>query len=192
MAELTRQPLSRVIGYMRDLREAEDSSPAKGRGVTAPDMTAHDAAALYCAIYAAPAIQESAATITALKKLEARPWSRHRVSTSSAYRYPYSEPPFSLGLEPNHTALDGLAALITFFMHEHELPHGYSERRGPGKWGIYANFEIRSPEYSASLVVGVHGRFSERWNYGLKELDSVRTGRCTEITFRKLAACLRS
>ncbi len=193
MAELTGHPLSRVVGHMRSLREAEPSLVTnKGRGITAPQMTPMDAAALYCTIYASPNLQESASTILELKKLEARPQGKMRAS-----RYePWSDhlPPLTLGLERDHSVLEGLAAVITFFMKEDELRFDYNAWRGRRKKsGIYANFEIRSPEYSASLTLGVHGSFSEQWIYGRRgQLDSIRNGQCTEVTLRKIAACLKA
>jgi hypothetical protein len=192
MAELTGHPLSRVVGHMRSLREAEPSLVTnKGRGITAPQMTPADAAALYCAIYASPNIQESASTLLELQKLEARPQGRMRASRFDPVRYHL--PPLTLGLERDHSIIEGLAAAITFFMKEGELRSDYSAWRGRGKkFGVYANFEIRSPEYSASLTLGVHGSFSEEWIYGRRgQLDSIRKGQCTEITLRKIAACLK-
>lgn len=193
MAALTGDPLSRVVGHMRSLREAELIIPNKGRGITAPRMTPRDAAALYCVIYASPAIQESASTLVELQKLEARTQGRVRAPRHELYHRQHL-PPVTLGLDRGHSVVDGLAAAIAFFMDEDKQRGGYDERRGRGqKFGIYANFEIRAPQYSASLTLGVHGVHSEEWIYGRRgELDSVRKGQCTEITLRKLAACLKS
>lgn len=190
MAELTRQPLSRVVGHMRGLREAEPSLVTnKGRGITAPAMTANDAATLLCAIFAAPNIQETASTIESLKKLPSRSQSRSRANRSSGLPRDYF-PGINLKLEHDHNVIDGLAAAIRFFMKEDEY------RREWHQFGIepalYARFVVRSPEYSASLSVGVRGHFSEEWVYGRTgELDAFRTGQCGEITLRKLAACLK-
>jgi hypothetical protein len=192
MVALTGLPQSRVLGCQRDLREAAEGTVAAGRGRSAPQMTPRDAAALYCALYAAPAVQESAATIVGLEKLDARLRTQKRRSGAQYVSHPNYERPFSLNLPDRHTVIDGLAALVEFFMREHELPRAFSERHGPGRWGIYASFEVRSPEFSAAMVVGVHNRFAERWTYGRKQLDSVRIGRCSEVSLRKLADCLRS
>lgn len=193
MAELTGDPLSRVVGHMRSLREAELVIPSKGRGITAPRMTPRDAAALYCVIYASPAIQESASTLVELEKLESRQQGRVRVPRHEYY-HRHHLPPLTLGLGRHHSVVDGLAAAISFFMQEDKLRGEYEARRGRGKkFGIYANFEIRAPQFSASLTLGVHGVHSEEWIYGRRgELDSVRKGQCSEITLRKLAACLKS
>ncbi|WP_456790159.1 hypothetical protein [Bradyrhizobium sp. USDA 4472] len=192
MAQLTGDPLSRVVGHMRSLREAELVIPHKGRGITAPRMTPHDAAALYCVIYASPTIQESATTLIELKKLESQ--GRVRFSPKDSFHRPRHLPPLTLGLDRNHSVVDGLAAAIAFFMNEGKLRGEYDEWRGRGKkFGIYSNFEIRSPQFSASLTLGVHGDHSEEWTYGRQgELDSIRTGQCSEITLRKLAVCLNS
>ncbi|WFU40772.1 hypothetical protein QA640_42590 [Bradyrhizobium sp. CB82] len=192
MAQLTGDPLSRVVGHMRSLREAELVIPNKGRGITAPRMTPHDAAALYCVIYASPTIQESAPTLIELKKLESQ--GRVRFPPSDRPNRLRHLPPLTLGLDRSHSVVDGLAAAIAFFMSEDKLSGQYDEWRGRGKkFGIYSNFEIRAPQFSASLTLGVHGDRSEEWIYGRQgELDSIRTGQCSEITLRKLAACLNS
>lgn len=193
MAGLTGEPLSRVVGHMRSLREAELVIPNKGRGITAPQMAPRDAAALYCVIYASPAIQESASTLVELEKLESRQQGRVRAPRHE-YFHQHHLPPLTLGLDRDHSVVDGLAAAIAFFMDEDKLRGDYDARRGRRKkFGIYANFEVRAPQLSASLTLGVHGVHSEEWIYGRRgELDSVRTGQCTEITLRKLAACLKS
>jgi len=193
MAELTGHPLSRVVGHMRSLREAEPSLVTnKGRGITAPQMTPADAAALLCAIYASPNLQESASTILELKKLEARRQGKKRATRYESVGYHL--PQLTLGLERDHSVIEGLAAAIAFFTKEDELRFDYNAWRGRGKKsGIYANFEVRSPEYSASLTFGVHGSFSEEWIYGRRgQLDSTRIGLCTEVTLRKIAACLKA
>jgi len=193
MAQLTGDPLSRIVGQMRSLREAELVVANKGRGITAPRMTPRDAAALYCAIYASPTIQDSSSTLIKLQKLESQ--GRVRYPPKSRWNRDYRIPTLTLGLDRVHSVVDGLAAAISFFMNEEKLGREYDEWRfGPGKkFGIYANFEIRSPELSASLTLGVHGDHSEEWIYGQRgELDSIRTGGCSEVTLRKLAACLKS
>jgi len=190
MAELTREPLSRVVGHMRSLRESEAGLVTnKGRGITAPRMKAVDAAALYCAIYASPNIQESATTILELKKLPARGQRRHRGSYAGR---DIRQPIISPGLEPEHTVIEGLAALIEVFMSNERL-YGYDAADRGRKGAIYARFEIRAPEHSASLTFGEHGYYSEEWVYGRRgELDSIRVGQCSEVTLLRLAACLKA
>ncbi len=185
--------MSRVVGQMRSLREAELIVPHKGRGITAPRMTPHDAAALYCVIYASPAIQDSSSTLIELQRLESQV--RVRYAAKKRYNQSHHPPPLTLGLDRSHSVVDGLAAAIAFFMNEENLGSEYDARwRGSGKkFGIYANFEIRAPQFSASLTLGVHGYHSEEWIYGRRgDLDSIRKGECSEITLRKLAACLKS
>ena len=194
IAEVTQFPLSAVVGYMRSLREAEPNLVTSGgRGITAPRMTARDAAALYCAVYASRSIQDSASVVLELIKLEARQQGRRRAPPYEYY-HRHGLPPVTLGLGRNHTVIDGLGAAIDFFMKEHEIGVDYAMWRGRGKkFGIYANFEVRSPELSASLTLGVRGDHSEEWIYGRRgELDSLHKGQCTEITLRKIAACLKA
>lgn len=193
MAQLTGDPLSRVAGQMRSLREAELVISSKGRGITAPRMTPRDAAALYCVIYASPTIQDSSSTLIELQKLESQ--GRVRYALKEHMQRSYHPPPLTLGLDRSHSTVDGLAAAIAFFMDEEKFGGEYAVRwRGRGKkFGIYANFEIRAPQLSASLTLGVHGYCSEEWIYGRRgDLDSTRKGQCSEITLRKLAACLKS
>lgn len=192
IAEVTRLPLSSVVGHMRSLREAEPSLVTSGgRGITAPLMKAGDAAALYCAVYASPNIQDSASVLLELKKLEARAQGRTRVPRHGSPRY--RSPRVTLGLHRDHSVIEGLAAAIAFFMREDELRDDEVWRARGRKSGIYTHFEVRAPEFSASLTFGVHGDFSEEWIYGRRGgLDSVRTGQCTEITLRKIAACLKA
>lgn len=191
MAELTRQPLSRVVGHMRSLREAEPNLVTnKGRGVTAPSMTPHDAATLLCAIFAAPNIQESASTIVDLRKLPPKAQGRSRSDRSSLMPDRYL-PRVNLELGHDHTVIDGLAAAIRFFMNEDEYRREWHQHGTEPE--LYARFVVRSPEHSASLSVGARGHFSEEWIYGRAgELDAFRTGQCSEITLRKLAACLKA
>jgi hypothetical protein len=190
MAELTRQPLSRVVGHMRALREAEPSLVTnKGRGITAPPMTTDDAAALLCAIFAAPNIQESASAIVDLRKLPPKAQGRSR-SDRASWMHDRYLPRIDLKLSHDHTVIDGLAAAIGFFMEEDEFRREWHQHGAEPE--VYARFVVRAPEYSASLSVGVRGHFSEEWIYGRTgELDAFRTGQCTEITLRKLAACLK-
>lgn len=192
MAKLTCLPLSRVVGHMRALREADPSLVTnKGRGVTAPAMTALDAATLLCAIFASPSIQDSASTITNLNKLTAKAQGRARSG-----RWPRTEPirywvPIDLDLKQDHTVVEGLAAVIRFFGREDEYRQQWNH--GEIEPDIYARFVVRAPEYSASLSLGVRGHFSEEWIYGARtgDLDAFRTGQCSEVTLRKLAACLK-
>lgn len=195
IATVTGRPVPKIVGHMRNLREAKPSLVTTGgRGITAPRMTAADAASLVCAVLGSESVQESVSTLVALKSLPASPHGvRVRRPTPHEDRARMG-PLFTLGLEPSHTIVDGLAAAIELFDREEELRQhfGPHARRGE-ETGIYARFTVHYPEYFASLTVGVHGQFSEGWIYGQKHQRKFRQIReCDEDALRDIATCLRA
>jgi hypothetical protein len=195
IASVTGRPLPSVIGHMRYLREAEPSLVTTGgRGIAAPTMTARDAASLLCAVYGSESVQDSTLTLLALKSLPASPQG-FRIRRPKPYQDPSrSALLFSLGLEPSHTVIDGLAAALEIFGREDELSrHIAPPTRKDEETGLYARFSVQYPQHFASLTVGVRGRFSEVWVYGRRQkLKSRQIRECDEDALREIAACLRT
>jgi hypothetical protein len=181
---------------MRQLREAEPSLVTTGgRGITAPRMTSVDAASLLTTVYGSESVQDSVPTLLALKSLPASSQGI-RIKSSAPYDQPWGNrgPPFTLGLEPAHTIIDGLAAALRLFDREEELRRHFAPpTRRDEENGIYARFTVQYPEYFASLTVGVHRSFSEVWVYGRKKkLKSRQIRECDQDALREIAARLRA
>jgi hypothetical protein len=156
-------------------------------------MTAKDAASLLCAVSASETVQDSVSTLLALKALQS--WRQGvRMRRPAPHEDPSRAGPlFTLGLEPSHSVIDGLAAAIGVFDREEEFLRQIAppKRRGE-ETGIYATFYVQYPAYFASLTVGVHGRFSEVWVYGRREKPKFwQTRGSDENALREIAACLR-
>lgn len=194
IAAVTGRPLPKIVGHMRHLREAEPSLVTTGgRGITAPRMMAADAASLVCAVFGSESVQDSVSTLIALKSLPASPHGV-RVRRPAPYEdQSWAGALFTLGLEPSHTVVDGLAAAIELFDREEELRQHFDQPAQRGEEaGIYARFTVHYPDYFASLTVGVHGHFSEGWVYGQKSQRKFRQIReCDGDALRDIAACLR-
>lgn len=194
IASVTGRPLPTVVGQMRSLREAEPSLVTTGgRGIVAPRMTSLDAASLLCAVFGSETVQDSASVLLALKSLPASPQIRTR--KPKPYEDPRTPGPlFTLGLEPSHSVVDGVAAALEIFDREEEFSRQIAPPMRPGKeTGFYARFSVQYPQHFASLTVGVHGRFSEIWVYGRRQkLKSWQLRECNEDALREIAACLRT
>lgn len=191
IADATGESLSKVTGYMRELREAnEDLVKVGGRGPMAPKMTSSDAASLLCAIYGCPSVQGSARTLLDLKKLPSIHQGR-RAGRRHYRGYTRFGPAFTLELERGHNVVDGLAAAIDLFGREDEIP-GYGNQHARDAH-LFARFEIHSPELFASMTVGIRSEFSDIWTYGRRgQLDSRKIQQCSEVTLRKIAAFLKT
>ena len=145
-------------------------------------MTHEDAAALLCAVLGSENVQDSVATVEAMRKLEAN-FQGQRTSRR------HGAIPFDTGIRREHNVIEALAAVLRFFDGEREVVrrlHLYDSE-------FHVLFEVEYPLHYAFITVGVRNKFWETWTYGRKsEVRNEQLRRCRQDALREVSQALRS
>jgi hypothetical protein len=195
-------PSTEVAHHARNLRDAKLVT-AGGQGITAPQMSALDAANFICAILGSKRVKQSAEVVKGISSLRAIP-SGPRVS--DPVRYAGSSIDIQngiLGLEGGHTVQQGIAAAFSLFQREEEFRREWYRLSGRGEFALKMRLQIFYPRYAATLSVRIPDLLSETWTYshppapGEKRAArdagrTVQSRTCDERALRDIAVGLRS
>ena len=181
------RPYTSTLQHARNLRETKGSKAgpllsAGGRGRNAPAMTHEDAAALLCAILGSENVQDSVATIEAMRKLEANFQGQRTSRRQGAI-------PFDTGIRREHNVIEALAAVLRFFDGEQEIVRRFQLYDSE----FHVLFEVEYPQHYAFITVGVRNKFWETWTYGRKsEVRNEQLRRCRQDALREISQAMRS
>ncbi|MGY3356411.1 hypothetical protein ACVWZK_003074 [Bradyrhizobium sp. GM0.4] len=137
-----------TLQHARNLRATKGSRDgpllsAGGRGRNAPAMTHEDAAALLCAILGSENVQDSVATVEAMRKLEVN----SRGLRGGRLRQGII--PFDTGIRLEHNVIQALATVLRFFDDEQEVVRRCHLQDSE----FHVLFEVEYPRHYAFITV---------------------------------------